>query len=66
MLAAMLVMNSSAGDSSRRLIRELDVSLSFLDGPPAELRHKLVFHAPTQDPAAQQEGIHLVTVGFDS
>ena len=61
----MLVMNSSAGKffpvgryvNSTNLFPSLTARL-------AEPRHKRVLHSSAQNPAAQQQGVHLVTVGL--
>ena len=44
-------------------IREFHNLLSIRDCPLAELRHQRVFDAAAQNPAAQQERVHLVPVG---
>src|SRR5258706_10062440 len=58
------VLIADAGDElqcrqipSRRQTSEFHKSFSFLDRALSEPRDKRVFHSPTQDPAAQQQGV---------
>ena len=61
----MLVMNSSAGRffPVGRYVNSTNLFPSLTARWPSQ-RHKRVFHASAQNPAAQQQGVHLVTVGL--